>query len=131
MASMPLAFAIDSQGKILWTSELATSMEINKFELVSHCITMNSKQRIVYILSGSFFSRKSNILFFVTAIHMDTGKIIKRIDLNVGNDGGITSKCPILIGDEMFYFIWLTGQYPQSVPCSTGLIYKCTTHYSV
>jgi hypothetical protein len=116
MSSMPLAFAIDSRGKNVWISKLATPMEMNKFELVSFCITMNSKQRIVYILSGSFYSHKSNILFFVTAVHMDTGKIIKRIDLNVGNDNNITPKCTILIGDEMFYFIWLTGQYPQSVP---------------
>jgi hypothetical protein len=47
---------------------------------------------------------------------MDTGKIIKRIDLNLGNDKGITPKCPILIGDEMFYFSWLAGQYPKLVP---------------
>jgi hypothetical protein len=102
MSSMPLAFAIDSQGKTVWTSKLATSMEMNKYELVSFCITMNSKQRIVYILSGSFFSHKSNILFFFTAVHMDTGKIIKRIHLNVGNDNKITPKCPILMAMKCF-----------------------------
>ncbi|CAF1090046.1 unnamed protein product [Rotaria sordida] len=116
MSSMPLAFAIDSRGKTLWTSELATSSEMKKFELASFCITMNSKRRIVYIVSGSSYSHKSNILYFITAIHMDTGKIIKRIDLNLGNDNGIIPKCPVLIGDEMFYFSWLTGQYPQLVP---------------
>ncbi len=116
MSSMPLAFAIDSRGKTIWTSDLATSSEMKKFELASFCITMHSKRRIVYIASGSLYSHKSNFLYFITAVHMDTGKIIKRIDLNLGNDKGITPKCPILIGDEMFYFAWLTGQYPQLVP---------------
>ncbi|CAF1152848.1 unnamed protein product [Rotaria sp. Silwood1] len=116
ISSMPLVFAIDNRGKTLWTSELATSSEMKKFELASFCITMNSKRRIVYILSGSSYSHKSDILYFITAVHMDIGKIIKRIDLNLGNDKGITPKCPILIGDEMFYFSWLTGQYPQLVP---------------
>ncbi|CAF1003978.1 unnamed protein product [Rotaria sordida] len=116
MSSMSLAFAIDSRGKTLWTSELATSSEMKKFELASFCITMNSKRQIVYIVSGSSYSHKFNILYFITAIHMDTGKIIKRIDLNLGNDNSIIPKCPVLIGDEMFYFSWLTGQYPQLVP---------------
>ncbi|CAF3742293.1 unnamed protein product [Rotaria sp. Silwood1] len=116
ISSMPLVFAIDNRGKTLWTSELATSSEMKKFELAAFCITMNSKRRIVYILSGSSYSHKSDILYFITAVHMDLGKIIKRIDLNLGNDKGITPKCPILIGDEMFYFSWLTGQYPQLVP---------------
>jgi hypothetical protein len=116
MSSMPLAFAIDSHGKTVWTNELATSSEMNKFELVSFCITMNSKRRIIYIVSGSPYSHKSNFLYFITAVHMDTGKIIKRIDLNLESNKSISPKCPILIGDEMFYFSWQTGQYPQSVP---------------
>lgn len=116
MSSMPLAFAIDNLGKTVWTIELATSSEMKKFELFSFCVTMNSKRRILYIVSGSPYSHKSNFLYFITAVQMDTGKIIKRIDLNLGNDKSITPQCPILIGDEMLYFSWLAGQYPQLVP---------------
>lgn len=114
MSSMPLAFAINSVGKTVWTSELATSQEMKTFELVSYCITMNSKRRILYILSGS--TQKSKSLYFITAVNMDNGKILKRIDLNVGTNKHIEPQCPILIGDEMFYFFWLTGEYPALVP---------------
>jgi hypothetical protein len=116
MSSMPFAFAIDNRGKTVWTTELATSSEMKKFELISYCVTMNSKRRILYIVSGSPYSHKSNFLYFITAVNMDTGKIIKRIDLNLGNNKLITPQCPILIGDEMFYFSWLTGEYPALVP---------------
>lgn len=116
MSSMPLAFAISNQGKTLWTSELATSMEMKKFNLVSYCVTMNMKRRILYIVSGSAFFEKINRFYFITAVHMDTGKVMKRIDLNLENDKLITPQCPILIGDDMFYFLWLTGEYPQLVP---------------
>ena len=95
---MPLAFAINSVGKTVWTSELATSQEMKTSELVSYCVTMNSKRRILYILSGSTYSQKSKFLYFITAVNMDNGKILKRIDLNVGNNKHIEPQCPILIG---------------------------------
>jgi outer membrane protein assembly factor BamB len=116
MSSMPLAFAINSQGKTVWICELATTSEMKTYELISFCLTMNSKRRVLYIVSGSLYYSKSKFLFFVTAVNMDTGKVIKRIDLNVGHDKNIAPRCPILIGDEMFYFIWLTGEYPKLVP---------------
>ncbi len=55
---------------------------------------------------------------------MDTGRIIKCIDLNLGNDQHITPHSPILSGDEMFYFSWLTGQYPQLVPFKVAGIHQ-------
>jgi hypothetical protein len=77
MSSMPLVFAIDNRGKPVWTSRLATSNEMRKFQLISFCITMNSKRRIIYILSGSTCNQKSNwILYFITAVHMDTGRTL-------------------------------------------------------
>jgi hypothetical protein len=122
MSSMPLAFAIDSLGKTVWTSELATSSEMKTFELFSYCITMNSKRRILYILSGGSYSQKSNFLYFITAVNMDTGKVLKRINLNQEKNKYITPQCPILIGDEMFYFFWLTNQYPKLVSLkATGI----------
>ena len=116
LSSMPLAFAIDTNGRTVWTSELATASEMKNFNLLSFCIAMNSKRRILYIVSGSpSYPQKTDVLYFITAVHMDTGKIIKRIDLNVGNET-ISAKCPILIGDEILYFSWQTGQYPHLVP---------------
>jgi hypothetical protein len=44
---------------------------------------------------------------------MDTGRIVKRIDLNLGNDQHIIPQCPILMDDEMFYFSWSTEEYPK------------------
>ncbi|CAF1028914.1 unnamed protein product [Didymodactylos carnosus] len=117
MSSMPLAFAIDSLGKTVWTCELATSSEMKTFNLFSYCLTMNSKRRVLYIVSGSPYSQKPpHFLYFITAVNMDTGKVIKRIDLSLGHDKPITPQCPILIGDEMLYFFWLTGRYPELVP---------------
>lgn len=113
MSSMPLIFAVDNDGKTVWTSELATSSEMDEFRLFSYCITMNAKQRILYVLSGSSFFYTPK-LYFITAVHMDTGKIIKRIDLNVGNINS-APKCPILIGDEMLYFSWFVEDSPQLV----------------
>ncbi|CAF1592216.1 unnamed protein product [Didymodactylos carnosus] len=46
---------------------------------------------------------------------MDTGKVLKRININHGI-AKVTPSCPILIGDDMFYVFWLTGQYPDLVP---------------
>lgn len=112
---MPLVVAINSNGKTIWISKLATSSEMEKFGLVSFCVTMNSKRGILYILSSSPFTHPTNFLYFITAVRMDTGKIIQRIDLNIGNNY-ISPQCPILIGDEMLYFSWLTGTFPQSVP---------------
>jgi hypothetical protein len=116
MASMPLAFAIDNQGKTVWTSQLATSSEMKTFDLFSTCLTMNPTRRVLYVVSSSAYSQKAKFLYFITAVNMDTGKVIKRIDLNLGNNKPIAPQCPILVGDEMFYFSWLTGQYPQQVP---------------
>ena len=114
MSSMPLVFAIDNDGKTLWTSELATASETSQFALFSYCSAMNEKQRIVYILSGSTYSHVPR-LYFITAVHMDTGKIIKRIDLDIGNVD-ISPKCPVLIGDEMLYFYWFTRDDPKLAP---------------
>lgn len=114
MSSMPLVFAIDDDGKTVWTSELATPGEIDKFELCSYCMAINGKQRILYVATGSSYSHEPS-LYFITVVHMDTGKIIKRIDLNVGNTT-ISPKCPILIGDEMLYFSWFTGDDPELSP---------------
>ena len=116
MSSMPLAFAINSLGKTVWASNLATSSEMKTFDLISYCVTMNSERRILYIVSGSPYLQKSTFLYFITAINMNTGKVIKRIALKLGNDKHITPQCPIIVGDEMFYFSWLTGQYPEKVP---------------
>jgi hypothetical protein len=116
MASMPLAFAINNQGKTIWTSQLATSSEMKTFDLFSTCLTMNPARRVLYVVCASAYSQKAKFLYFITAVNMDTGKVIKRIDLNLGNNTPITPQCPILVGDEVFYFSWLTGQYPQQVP---------------
>ncbi|CAF3267797.1 unnamed protein product [Rotaria sp. Silwood2] len=116
MSSMPLVFAIDNLGKTVWTSKLATSSEMKTFQLISYCIAMNLKRRTLYVVSGSPIFQKTKFLYFITAVNMDTGKVIKRIDVSMGSNKYITPQCPILIGEEMFYFSWLTGQYPQSVP---------------
>ena len=116
MSSMPLAFAIDSQGKTVWTTVLASASEMKTFQLVSFCVAMNVKRRVLYVTSGSPFFQKSKFLYFITAINMDTGKIIKRIDLNLGDNQSIAVQCPILVGDEMLYFSCLVGEYPRLVP---------------
>jgi len=116
MASMPLAFAINNQGKTVWTSQLATSSEMKTFDLFSTCLTMNPTRRVLYVVCASAYSQKAKFLYFITAVNMNTGEVIKRIDLNLGNNKPIAPQCPILVGDEMFYFSWLTGQYPQQVP---------------
>ena len=109
MASMPLVFAINSLGKTVWTSHLATSSEMKTFNLLSYCVTMNLKRRVFYIVSGSEYSQKVSFYYFITTVNMDTGEVIKLINLKLGNDKHIAPKCPILVGNEMFYFSWLTG----------------------
>ncbi|CAF0752172.1 unnamed protein product [Adineta ricciae] len=116
MASIPLAFAIDKQGKTLWTTSLATASEIKTYNLISFCVSMNRKRRVIYIVSGSPFYQKQKYFYFITALNMDTGKVIKRIDLKLADTKSISPQCPILIGDEMLYFSWLEGEYPQKVP---------------
>lgn len=116
LSSMPLAFAISDGGETVWAAELATSSEMATYKLVAECLVMNSKKRVLYVVSGSAYYHKSNFLYFITAVNMDTGKIIERIDLNLGNKQQITPQCPILVGDEMFYFSWLTGESPDLVP---------------
>ena len=116
MSSMPLAFAIDHIGKLKWTSELATSSEMKQYNLIAYCIAMNSNRRVLYILSGSSRIQKSNSLFFISVVNMDSGKILKRIELDVAKNQLVLPQCPILIGNEIFYFAWLTGEYPNLVP---------------
>lgn len=113
---MSLAFAISNLGKTVWTTELTTSIEMETYALVFYCVTMNSKRRILYIVSGSPYIHKSNFFYFITVVNMNTGKVIKRINLELGNNKFIQPRCPILIGDEIFYFSWLTGEYPKLVP---------------
>ncbi|UJR32505.1 hypothetical protein I4U23_019967 [Adineta vaga] len=67
MASLPLAFAIDNQGKTLWTTTLASSSEMKTFDLKSYCVSMNPKRRVLYIVTGSPFFHKSKFLCFITA----------------------------------------------------------------
>ncbi|CAF0912083.1 unnamed protein product [Adineta steineri] len=116
MSSMPLVFAIDTQGKVMWTTRLATSSEMETYDLTSFYLGMNTKRRVLYVVTCSTYSQKSKFLYFITAVNMDTGKVIKRINLNLGTDKQISPQSLILVGNEMLYFSWLTGQYPESVP---------------
>ncbi|CAF4985018.1 unnamed protein product [Rotaria sp. Silwood1] len=115
LSSMPLIFALSTTGKTLWSTILATNEEMKNFELISWCLAMNSHTRILYVVAGSPLFHKGNAMYFITAVHMDTGKVLKRININHGIPK-LTPSCPILIGDDMFYVFWLTGQYPDLVP---------------
>ncbi|CAF1576796.1 unnamed protein product [Didymodactylos carnosus] len=116
LPSLPLVFAINSDGKTMWTTEIATGKEIDSFDLISWCSAANEQQRVMYTVSGSATFHKGDFRYFITSVHMDTGKVLKQINVNGLDAGKATPSCPILIGDDMLYFFWLTGEYPDLVP---------------
>jgi len=120
-ATLPLALALDTNtGRTKWQTEIVTQSEIDRLNLVSTCLAFNEETRIIYVLVGSTINNFPTL--FIVALHADTGKILKRIDLlkNLTNYKEekkiITPHCPILIGNEMLYVSWLTGTYPDIVP---------------
>ncbi|CAF0962409.1 unnamed protein product [Didymodactylos carnosus] len=116
LVSMPSAFSINSNGQTLWISELATNDEMRQFELISICLSVNLRARVMYAVIGSPLYHEGDSLYFISALNMDNGNVLKRYELNIDSKSKITPHCPILIGSDMFYFFWLTGEYPDLVP---------------
>jgi hypothetical protein len=120
--NLPYAIAFDTMtGVSKWQTTLVTSDEIDHLNLVSKCITLNEHTRVLYILVQSEYTYSS---VFLMALHADTGKILRRMDLlkeeTSSTKGKITIPyCPILIGDDMIYISWLLGSYPDLVPLTT------------
>lgn len=119
-ANLPYSIAFNTQtGDIQWQTAIVTTEEIDQLNLISTCITFNENTRIVYVLTHSEFTYST---IFLTALHADTGKILRRIDIlkdgkNVTEQNKITIPyCPILIGNDMIYISWLLGSYPDLVP---------------
>jgi len=118
--NLPYTIAFDVlTGDSKWQTEIVTSDEINRLNLISKCITFNEHTRILYVLVQSEFTYST---IFLVALRADTGKILRRIDLlkeemNDTEQIKITIPyCPILIGNDMIYISWLLGNYPDLVP---------------
>jgi hypothetical protein len=118
--NLPHTIALDVlTGDIKWQTEIVTSDEINRLNLISTCITFNEHTRILYVLVHSEFTYSTT---FLIALHADTGKILRRInilkeDMNDTAQRKITIPyCPILVGNDMIYVSWLLGNYPDLVP---------------
>ncbi|CAF0989233.1 unnamed protein product [Rotaria sordida] len=118
--NLPYAIALDTNsGYRKWQTQLITNDEINQLDLVSECIAFNGQKRIIYVLVKS--TKVSSTLFLV-AVHADTGKILRRMEvLQKATNGEEYKKltipfCPILIGNELVYISWLSGDYPELVP---------------
>lgn len=118
IASLPYLFAINMNGIIFWQAEIVSQSEIKTFNLVSTCLALNTETKIIYIVIASTSAvqpKQSSTLFIATA-HMDTGAVLKRININVPSNTTITPNCPMLIGNDMLYISWLEGNFPNLVP---------------
>jgi outer membrane protein assembly factor BamB len=118
--NLPYAIALDTDsGYHKWQTQVVTESEINELDLVSECIAFNGQTRIIYFLGKS--TKISSTLFLV-AVHADTGKILRRMEVlqkapNAEEYKKLTIPfCPVLIGNELIYVSWLSGDYPELVP---------------
>ncbi|UJR08006.1 hypothetical protein I4U23_012284 [Adineta vaga] len=112
--NLPNAIALNiNTGLPRWQIDMVTIDEMNDFDLVSECTAFNEQTRILYVLVRS---TKTSFKLFLIAVHVDTGKILRRMDLIVTEKQITIPFCPILIGNDMVYLSWLTGNYPDLVP---------------
>jgi len=118
--NLPYSMALDVlTGISKWQMEIVTLDEMDRLNLISTCITFNEHTRILYVLVQSEYTYST---LFLIALHADTGKILRRInilkeEMNDTEQRKITIPyCPILIGNDMIYISWLLGNYPDLVP---------------
>lgn len=118
--NLPYTIAFDIKtGDSKWQTEIVTSTEMDQLNLISTCITFNEDTRVLYVLVHSEYTYST---IFLITLHVDSGKILRRIDIskqekNVTEQKKITIPyCPILIGNDMIYISWLLGDYPDLVP---------------
>ncbi|CAF1030554.1 unnamed protein product [Rotaria sordida] len=124
---LPYLNAININGKLQWQARITSDEEIDRFNLVSNCLTLNTETKIIYTLVSSSSTdqqeRLSNL--FIARIRADTGTVLTRINVDVPLKSSILAQCPILIDNDMLYLAWLVSTdfdttqlsingYPQS-----------------
>ncbi|CAF1119429.1 unnamed protein product [Adineta ricciae] len=118
--NLPQTIALDATtGLSRWQIRLVTMTEMNEFDLVTECTTFNEHTRVLYVLVQS---TKTSFKLFLMAVHVDTGKILHRTNITTVDSKISIPFCPILIGDELIYISWLTGDYPDQVPLTITTI---------
>ncbi|CAF3371930.1 unnamed protein product [Rotaria sp. Silwood2] len=124
---LPYLNAININGKLLWQVRITSDEEIDRFNLVSNCLTLNAETKIIYVLVSSASVDESDHFskIFIARIRADVGTILTRINVDVPLKSSILAQCPILIGNDMLYLAWLVSTefnttqlniygYPQS-----------------
>ena len=109
---LPNLYAIDSNGKTLWKTQIASQEEIDKFELITTCIALNTETRIAYIPIRTFhsFNPSAPAMLFLVPVQTNDGKALPRIKFDLDTNASVFLSCPILVGNELLYFSW----YSQS-----------------
>lgn len=115
--NLPHAVALDiDSGRLRWQTEL---VEAKDSDLVAECTAFNDQTRLLYVLLSS---TQAPFRVLLIAVHVDTGRVLRRVDLSVGQEKVTTAFCPILIGSDMLYVSWLSGAYPDLVSLTiTGI----------
>ncbi|UJR29766.1 hypothetical protein I4U23_017314 [Adineta vaga] len=114
---LPYTYAINSTGSTLWKTEIVSQTEINRFNLIANCLTLNSDTNIIYVLVSSLFNDqiKPFVSIFIVPINSTNGQLFDRIYFDVSINTQINAYCPILIGNETLYMSWTKGKYPDLV----------------
>ncbi|CAF1253756.1 unnamed protein product [Adineta steineri] len=118
--NLPYAIALDTNtGSRRWQTEVVTKSDMDNLDLAAECTAFNEQSRVVYVFVKS---TKAPFKLMLIAVHADTGKILRQMDVARTDSKIVKSFCPMLIGNEMIYISWLTGAYPDLVPLTiTGV----------
>ena len=109
IAALPYVYAINMDGTTRWQVEIATSDEMQKFQLVSICLALNTNTNLIYVTisSISLGQTEQSSTLFIAPIQIATGTILKRINIDVSPESTVDVNCPILIGDDLLYLSWM------------------------
>ncbi|CAF1385653.1 unnamed protein product [Adineta steineri] len=114
---LPYIYAIDAHGLTLWKTEIVSQDEIERFNLFSNCLSLNTETNIIYILVSSSPNDQLKYMSntFIVPVRINNGQLLDRINIDIPSNAQINVHCPILIGNEAIYLSWTIGNDPDLV----------------
>ncbi|CAF2953013.1 unnamed protein product [Rotaria sp. Silwood2] len=127
IGALPYLNAININGRLLWQARITADEEIDRFNLISNCLALNTETKIIYVLISSLSTNQPEYLsnLFIARIRADVGMVLTRINVDVSLKSSILAQCPILLDNDMLFLAWLASTdsdttqlsingYPQS-----------------
>lgn len=109
IAALPYLYAINMDGTTRWQLEIVSSDEMQRLQLVSICLALNTDTHLLYVTISSISPGQAEqpSTLFIAPVQITTGTVLKRINIDVSLEITINVNCPILVGDDLLYLSWM------------------------